>query len=467
HTFFGRAHRSGPYGVRRPPGAGGTRGAGGARPHGISSSQRSLISTVGAALLVCIALTSCSPRTDGTGSASAPGGLAAPTAAAPQITITPADRSQGVALTSTVVVRGNAPLQSVKVLRGASKSQDTSAGELAGQLSADGRTWTSTGGLFADTQYQVSATTVPANGVAGTATTAATFTTVNPAKPFKVSWEPAAGQAVGIGTPITLTFNAAVTDRAAVQKRLMVTTDPPVNGAWNWASNQVVRWRPQQYWKAGTKVHVEANLAGLDAGGSRFGVKDRAMDFVIGPAQISYVDAATHTMKVYRNGVLQKTMAVSLGKPSSPTMDGPHNVLGTAQTVIMDSATVGIPKGDPDYYYETVQWNVQFTSGGEYVHSAPWSVGAQGQDNVSHGCVNASPADAEWFYRFSRLGDIVDVRNTGRSPDTSQLGNEWSISWNRWVAGSALPVTAATTAPPPADAGIVGAAASPPPTIRS
>ncbi|WP_241245622.1 MULTISPECIES: L,D-transpeptidase [Protofrankia] len=453
--------------MRRPLGVGGAHGARGARPRGISPSQRSLISTVGAALLACIALTSCSPRPEGGGSASAPGSLTAPTATAPQITVTPTDRSHGVALTSTVVVRSNAPLQSVKVLRGASKSQDTSAGELAGQLSEDGRTWTSTGGLFADTQYQVSAATSPVNDIAGTTTTAATFTTINPAKPFKVSWEPAAGQTIGIGTPVTLTFNGPVPDRAAVQKRLVVTTDPPVTGAWNWSSDRTVRWRPQQYWKSGTKVHVEANLAGLDLGGNRFGVKDRAMDFVIGPAQISYVDAATHTMKVYRNGVLQKTMAVSLGKPSSPTMDGPHNVLGTAQTVIMDSATVGIPKGDPDYYYETVQWNVQFTSGGEYVHSAPWSVGAQGQNNVSHGCVNASPADAEWFYRFSRLGDIIDVRNTGRPPDTSQLGNEWSISWQRWVAGSALPLTAATTAPPPADAGIVGAAASPPPTIRS
>nr|WP_242606512.1 Ig-like domain-containing protein [Protofrankia symbiont of Coriaria ruscifolia] len=430
---------------------------------GVSTSHRPLISTVGAAILACIALTSCSPRSDGS---SAPG-LTAPTATAPQIVITPSDRSRDVALTSIVVVRSNAPLQSVTVARGASKSQDSTAGVLAGQLSTDGRSWTSTGGLFADTQYQVSAKTSAVNGISGTTDAAATFTTANPEKSFKVSWEPIAGQTVGIGTPITLTFSAPVSDRAAVQRRLAVTTDPAVNGAWNWASDRVVRWRPQQYWKSGTRVHVEANLAGLDVGGKRFGVKDRGMDFVIGSAQISYVDAATHTMKVYRDGVLQRTLAVSLGKSSSPTMSGPHNVLGTAPTVIMDSATVGIPKGDPDYYYETVQWNVQFTSGGEYVHSAPWSVGAQGEDNVSHGCVNASPADAEWFYRFSRVGDIVDVRNTGRPPDTSQLGNEWSISWQRWTAGSALPPATETTGAPPAGAGMVGAAASPPPTIRS
>ncbi|WP_242605788.1 Ig-like domain-containing protein [Frankia sp. Cppng1_Ct_nod] len=404
-------------------------------------SRGPLAPTVVAAVLIGISLASCSPRSGGSPALAVRTPTTPPTAQAPQVVITPSNGSKGVALTSTVVVSSSTPLESVTVNRGASRSQDTTAGVLAGQLSADGRTWTSTGGLFADTQYQVTARTSAGEGTSGATVTDATFTTANPDQTLKVSWVPVDGQTVGIGTPITLTFNAPVVDRAAVQRRLAVTANPPVSGAWNWASNTVVRWRPAQYWKAGTRVHVAANLAGLAVGATRFGAKDRATDFVVGSAQISYVDAATHTMKVYRDGVLQRTLPVSLGKPSSPTMDGPHNVLGTAATVIMDSATVGIPKGDPDYYYETVQWNVQFTSGGEYVHSAPWSVGAQGENNVSHGCVNASPTDAEWFYRFSRLGDIVDVKNTGRPPDTAQLGNEWSISWARWVAGSALPLT--------------------------
>ncbi len=109
---------------------------------------------------------------------------------------------------------------------------------------------------------------------------------------------------------------------------------------------------------------------------------------------------------------------------------------------------------------------MQFTSGGEYVHSAPWSVASQGEDNVSHGCINASPADAEWFYRFSRLGDIVDVRNSGRPPDTSQLGNEWSISWERWSAGSALPLTDTQSAGQTQADRAAGVGASPP-AVRS
>ncbi len=398
------------------------------------------------AFVTALAVAACS-----SGSSSKPAGVAAPDPAA-SVTVTPGDDMTGVTLTDHVVVRANAPLADVSVAREASASEKTETGVLLGTFSADRRTWTSTCGLFSDSRYQVAATTGPAARIVGTKSVRTSFVTGVPAKSFKVSWYPVAGQTVGVGAPISLTFSAPAPDRAAVQRMLSVRTDPPVLGAWNWISNRLVVWRPQQYWAPGTKVHVEADLAGYDAGGGRLGVKDRAMDFVVGSAQISKVDAAAHIMQVFRNGQLLRTMPVSLGKPTSPSMDGPHNVLGKSPEVIMDSATVGIPKGNPDYYYEKVQWAVNYTSGGQYVHSAPWSVASQGRANVSHGCVNASPADAQWFYGISRLGDIVDIANTGRPPDTSQLGNFWSVPWAVWKAGSALPVsdqpeTAAPTAP--------------------
>jgi lipoprotein-anchoring transpeptidase ErfK/SrfK len=372
------------------------------------------------------------------------GGLgAAPTKAPPpkaEIVVEPADGTGGVAVNARVVVRANAPLAEVVVGRGASASQDTPAGTLEGRLSDDGKTWTAAGGLWADSAYRVHARTRPARGVTGTAETTAAFATSTPAKSFKVSWEPVNGQTVGVGAPIALTFNAPASNRAEVQSRLVVRTNPPVVGAWHWFSDRLVHWRPQEYWKPGTTVHVEANFVGYEAAGGRLGMKNRAMDFVIGPAHVTHVDANTHRMAVFSNGVLQRDVPVSLGKPGYPTMDGRHNVLGRARTVIMDSATVGIPEGHPEYYRETVEWNVQFTSGGLYVHSAPWSVPSQGVANVSHGCVNASPENAEWFYGFSRYGDVIDIKNTGRPPDTSQLGNDWSVPWSQWVAGSALPV---------------------------
>jgi len=413
------------------------------------------------AIVTALTVAGCST---GGGTAQQAGPTAPPTPAA-AVTVTPGDGASGITLTDHVIVRANAPLADVAVNRAASASEKTDPGVLPGTFSADRRTWTSNGGLFSDSRYDVVASTSPAAGVTGTSTVRTSFVTGTPAKSLRVSWEPVAGQTVGVGAPISLTFSAPVTDRAAVQQRLAVRADPPVLGAWNWVSNRLAVWRPQQYWTPGTKVHVEANLAGYDAGNGRLGVKDRTMDFVVGAAQISRIDASTHIMRVFRNGQLLRTLPVSLGKAATPSMDGPHNVLGKSPEVIMDSATVGIPKGNPDYYYEKVQWAVNYTSGGQYVHSAPWSVASQGNTNVSHGCVNASPADAEWFYGISRLGDIVDIVNTGRPPDTSQLGNIWSVPWSVWKAGSALPVsdqpeTVAPTAPATAST-VPGAATAP------
>lgn len=414
---------------------------------GSSVSWRPKSSRVAIVAVSVAVLAGCSGGPSGGG----PDGASPPSPTTPVATIdvTPSDGSGDVKLDSPVVVTANAPLADVQVTRAASASQETPPGALAGELSADGRTWTSTGGLFADSEYQVVASTSAAAGVEGTTQAQVRFATTTPANSFKVSWEPVAGQTVGVGAPIALSFSAPAADRAAVESRLVVRTDPPVAGSWHWFHDRLVSWRPQQYWKPGTKVHVEANLAGLDAGDGRFGVKDRAMDFVIGPEQISRIDASTHMMEVYSNGTLVRTIPASLGRADYPTMDGPHNVLGKAPKVIMDSATVGIPLGNPEYYYEEVLWNVHFTSGGLYVHSAPWSEGSQGYANVSHGCVNISPGNAEWFFNFSRYGDIIDVRNTGRPPDLTQLGNDWSISWDDWVAGSALPQGGGPATPTP------------------
>jgi hypothetical protein len=100
--------------------------------------------------------------------------------------------------------------------------------------------------------------------------------------------------------------------------------------------------------------------------------------------------------------------------------------------VVMDSATVGIPRNSPDGYYEKVNWNVQITTGGEYVHAAPWSVKQQGVNNVSHGCVNASPADAQWFFGLSRMGDIVQVTGSPRAPTAKDGSADWNTPFSQW-----------------------------------
>ena len=58
-------------------------------------------------------------------------------------------------------------------------------------------------------------------------------------------------------------------------------------------------------------------------------------------------------------------------------------------------------QGQPGYYKETVQLDARISNDGEFVHAAPWSDAQQGHSNVSHGCVNLSPANAQWFYDTS------------------------------------------------------------------
>jgi lipoprotein-anchoring transpeptidase ErfK/SrfK len=77
----------------------------------------------------------------------------------------------------------------------------------------------------------------------------------------------------------------------------------------------------------------------------------------------------------------------------------------------MDSRTIGIPLDDPEGYKLTVENAVRITSGGVYVHSAPWSTGSQGYANVSHGCINLGPDNAAWYFDMVNVGDPVIVES--------------------------------------------------------
>ena len=199
-----------------------------------------------------------------------------------------------------------------------------------------------------------------------------------------------------------------------------MTATPAVAGAWHWFSPTELHWRPVHYWAAGTKVSVAAHINGYDAGNGVWGVKDVTVNYRIGDSHVSTVDVIAHTMTVTDNGAVIKVIPVSTGRDKYPTKSGVHVVSDKAQKMIMDSATVGIPRNSPDGYYETVYWDVRISNSGEFVHAAPWSVGDQGHVNVSHGCVNVSTADAEWFYDYSQVGDVVTVVGLARAARADQ-----------------------------------------------
>ncbi|MDQ6797842.1 MAG: Ig-like domain-containing protein [Actinomycetota bacterium] len=300
--------------------------------------------------------------------------------------------------------------------------------ELAG--AGDTQHWRAALPLEPATTYTVAATVIDVRG--RREVRRSSFTTLTPTKVLKVSIAPLNGQTVGVGMPLALYLNTAVTDHAAFESHLGVATTPGVAGAWHWFSDTELHFRPENYWPPDTKISLEADLAAFDNGDGVWAVTPRNMSFSIGASRVSTVDAGTHQMTVTEGNTVLRTMNVSTGRDKYPTDSGIHVASEKARSIIMDSSTVGIPRGSADGYYETVEFNVRISNSGEFIHSAPWSVADQGQNNVSHGCVNLAPADAEWFYNFTVPGDVVKVVGTPKQlAPTNGLG-DWNIAWSEW-----------------------------------
>ena len=139
-------------------------------------------------------------------------------------------------------------------------------------------------------------------------------------------------------------------------------------------------------------------------------------------------------MTVTENGRRVATYPISGGKATDPTMGGVHIVMDRASVVRMNSATNGVPIDSPDGYDEIVYKNVHISDTGEYVHAAPWSVSSQGRTNVSHGCINLSAANAQSFFDFSRVGDIIVVTGSPRPPEFGDHGvMDWDTPWSEFT----------------------------------
>jgi lipoprotein-anchoring transpeptidase ErfK/SrfK len=368
------------------------------------------------------------------GSGAADGGTraAGTTQVAPvRLTVTPRNKATRVALDAEArVVADSGRLRAVRVTAAGGK-------RLEGELAEDGRSWVSSGALAPATRYRVVAEAVDD---AGTPTRRqSSFTTLRPRAELRAAIMPLDGETVGVGLPIGVWFSEPVADRAAVERRLEVSSSKPVTGAWHWFADNEAHYRPKTYWPSGSKVTLRARLAGTDAGRGVWGVADRTIRFTIGERRVSVVDVRTHRMKVTSGGRTLRVLPVSTGRERYPTTNGIHFVLEKNPVKVMDSSTVGIPRNGPGGYYQRVAWSVRISNSGEFVHAAPWSTGSQGSANVSHGCVNLSTANAAWFFRLTRRGDVVEVRGSPKRPGNSFGVADWNMSWSKWLAGSALP----------------------------
>jgi len=349
------------------------------------------------------------------------------------LVVSPADRA--------IDVRPNAPV-TVRVSSGSLRVVtlvDAKGNRVDGQTGLDG-IWGASEILRPSTAYTFAIGAIGPDGMP--TTTRSTFRTLKPNVSATYSLIPSGG-IVGVGMPVIVQFDTAIatkTQRAEVEKRVKVTTVPVQRGAWGWLDDRQLMWRPQNYWRPGTKVTVSTPLHGVQTGDNKWITQDGGTSFTVGSSMVSSVDMNAHILKVRRNGVLIQTFPVSTGRPGplTETRYGTKVVMERSSVVVMDSATIGIPKGNPNYYKITTYWNLRLTWTGEYIHSAPWSVGAQGSQNVSHGCTNMSPYAAQWMFDNSKVGDVVTFTGSSRKFQPAEGIGVWVYSFAGWKAQSAL-----------------------------
>ncbi|MEV4122290.1 Ig-like domain-containing protein [Micromonospora sp. NPDC049645] len=374
----------------------------------------------------------------------------------PQLTVTPVDLSRNVPLSAEVV-----PLVTGGRITGVRIVDDKGA-LVRAEPREDGSAWVPTVPLQPQRTYTAQVTAHGDSG--GTTTRTTTFTTMpTSTKPQVTStlyFDDK--QTYGTAMPVTIGFDPPIAQaaRADVQRRLFVTTNPPQPGAWSWVDDgSQVYYRAPDFWRPGTTISVRAGLQGLPIGPNRIGDADRTATSRIGRQVALEVNNATKQMRVLRDGKVIRKIPVSLGKASTPTSSGKMVIMEKHQYTTFD--TRGEPNGG---YVVNVEDAQRLTWGGEFIHAAPWSVSDQGHRNVSHGCTNVSPANAEWLMDVTQVGDLVTFTGTEVRLEPGNGWTAWNTSWTQFVKGSALPVPAglrpAPASTPPARA-VTGA--SPPP----
>jgi lipoprotein-anchoring transpeptidase ErfK/SrfK len=342
-----------------------------------------------------------------------------------QLTITPANGSTGVKPGEGITVTAaHGKVTNVSV--------QTSGTQVTGTLSADGTVWRSKWTLGTNQHFAVTATAV--NTAGKTTTAASSFHTLRPSATFQTQiFE--GSQAYGVGMPIKLTFSQPITNKVAVERAMEVRTSTRVVGAWWWDGDQTLDFRPQAYWPTGTRISFTGHLDGLEGAPGMYGVDDLTQNFSIGDSLIARVSTSHHEMKVYRNGVHIYTWPISTGQPGDDTPNGTFLTIDKGNPVRMRPAD--IKPGAPGYYDVRVFWSVRFTWSGDYIHSAPWSVGSQGNSNVSHGCVNLGPSYAPIYYNMEKPGDPVIVTGSPANGAWDDGWTDWFLSWPQVLSRSA------------------------------
>jgi lipoprotein-anchoring transpeptidase ErfK/SrfK len=295
-----------------------------------------------------------------------------------------------------------------------------------GVLEPDGSVWHSEWALATSTSYTVHATAVDAAGLS--VKKASSFETLTPTQTFSTQIYEGFHKTYGVGMPVILKFSQAIENRAAVERSLELRTSKPVVGAWTWDGDATLYFRPRGYWPADTSVSFVGHLDGVEGAPGVFGVHTLTQDFHIGRSLIAVASTTTHHMQVFLDGKPYATWPISTGKPGDETANGTYLTITKANPEEM----IG------EDYDILVPWSVRITYSGAFVHAAPWSIHQQGSENVSHGCVNLAPDNAETYYKMSFPGDPVTITDSPRGGVWDNGWTVWFLSWKDVLKGSAL-----------------------------
>lgn len=351
--------------------------------------------------------------------------------AAPAVTVTPSDGATDVAPTAPVGVEVNDGwIQRLTLTNPDGKV-------VAGTVNRDRTSYTIAEPLGYGVTYTWAGSVVGHDGKAVPVQGA--FTTLTPAVEVNGQFQLADGQVVGVAAPIILQFDAPISDKASVEKALKVVTTPPVEGGWAWlpdeAAGSRVHWRSREYLPVGTTVRVEAPLYGVPFGDGAFGAQDSTLDFSIGRRQVVKAEASSHRIQVVTDDGVIMDFACSYGEGDldrNVTRSGIHVVTEKYEDFYMTNPAAG-------YANVRERFAVRISNNGEFIHANPASLGAQGNTNVTNGCINLSLEDAEQYFNTAMYGDPVEV--TGTRIDLSYADGDiwdWAIDWPEWTAMSAL-----------------------------
>ena len=174
-------------------------------------------------------------------------------------------------------------------------------------------------------------------------------------------------------------------------------------------------------------------MFGVNAGGDAWGSRNVTTHFTIGRSQIVKADVKSFQMEVVRDGRTVMTLPASYGLGSDPnrnTTNGIHVVMSKEASKLMTNPAYG-------YFNVPEKWAVRISNNGEFIHANPKSTSAQGNDNVTHGCVNLSTEDAKTYFDTAMFGDPVEVTGSPQPMPRTDI-YDWSIAWKEWQSMSAL-----------------------------